>query len=110
MVAEERAAEQEERGRAEPGEAEAGRRLPVTGVALLWQPEVVRDYLRLLDQSSNPDTLEGCAGAVQNLAACYWQVGTFYHNVYWLIIHRVSRLTGSVRFDMMNYFHGEPFE
>lgn len=46
---------------------------PATGISLLWQPEVVRDYLKLLDQSSNPDTLEGCAGAVQNLAACYWQ-------------------------------------
>uniref|UniRef100_A0A915HUE6 Fibronectin type-III domain-containing protein n=1 Tax=Romanomermis culicivorax TaxID=13658 RepID=A0A915HUE6_ROMCU len=46
---------------------------PATGISLLWQPEVVRDYLKLLDQSSNPDTLEGSAGAIQNLAACYWQ-------------------------------------
>lgn len=43
-------------------------------MALLWQPEVVKMYLKVLQESSNPETLEAAAGAVQNLAACYWQV------------------------------------
>ncbi len=30
-------------------------------------------YLNLLRSSSNADTLEAAAGALQNLAACYWQ-------------------------------------
>lgn len=47
---------------------------PATGIALVWQPEVVLDYLKLLDLSTNPDTLEGSAGTIQNLSACYWQV------------------------------------
>lgn len=40
---------------------------------LLWQPEVVQSYLALLQSCSNPETLEAAAGALQNLAACYWQ-------------------------------------
>ncbi|GAB6022125.1 Catenin delta-2 [Chamberlinius hualienensis] len=40
---------------------------------LLWQPEVVKCYLDLLADCSNPETLEAAAGAIQNLAACYWQ-------------------------------------
>ena len=40
---------------------------------LLWQPEVVQSYLSLLHNCSNPETLEAAAGALQNLAACYWQ-------------------------------------
>ena len=40
---------------------------------LLWQPEVVQPYLNLLSNCSNPETLEAAAGAIQNLAACYWQ-------------------------------------
>ncbi|XP_035227216.1 catenin delta-2-like, partial [Stegodyphus dumicola] len=46
---------------------------PVGGMALLWQPEVVQCYLSLLSGCSNPETLEAAAGAIQNLAACYWQ-------------------------------------
>ncbi|XP_059491227.1 splicing regulator ARVCF isoform X6 [Neocloeon triangulifer] len=46
---------------------------PVKGMELLWQPEVVQLYLSLLQSCSNPETLEAAAGAVQNLAACYWQ-------------------------------------
>ncbi|XP_024942623.1 catenin delta-2 isoform X2 [Cephus cinctus] len=46
---------------------------PVKGMELLWQPEVVQSYLRLLQTCSNPETLEAAAGALQNLAACYWQ-------------------------------------
>jgi len=43
-------------------------------VTSLWSVNLVKDYLTLLDQSSNPETLEASAGAIQNLAACYWQV------------------------------------
>ncbi|EAA05214.4 AGAP011273-PA, partial [Anopheles gambiae str. PEST] len=39
----------------------------------LWQPDVVHSYLALLQSCSNPETLEAAAGALQNLAACYWQ-------------------------------------
>lgn len=46
---------------------------PVRGMELLWQPEVVQSYLSLLQTCSNPETLEAAAGALQNLAACYWQ-------------------------------------
>ncbi|UYV69414.1 PKP4, partial [Cordylochernes scorpioides] len=42
------------------------------GMALLWQPEVVQLYLSILSDCSNADTLEAAAGAIQNLAACYW--------------------------------------
>lgn len=46
---------------------------PIRGMELLWQPEVVQAYLALLSNCSNPETLEAAAGAIQNLAACYWQ-------------------------------------
>lgn len=45
----------------------------VGGMALLWQPEIAQCYLALLSECSNPETLEAAAGAMQNLAACYWQ-------------------------------------
>lgn len=43
------------------------------GYEQLWQPDVVQYYLALLQSCSNPETLEAAAGAIQNLAACYWQ-------------------------------------
>lgn len=43
------------------------------GKDLLWQSDVVKPYLALLSGCSNPETLEAAAGAIQNLAACYWQ-------------------------------------
>lgn len=46
---------------------------PCKGYELLWQPDVVHSYLALLQSCSNPETLEAAAGALQNLAACYWQ-------------------------------------
>jgi hypothetical protein len=46
---------------------------PPKGYELLWQPDVVQSYLALLQSCSNPETLEAAAGAIQNLAACYWQ-------------------------------------
>ena len=54
---------------------------PYRGQELLWQPEVVHVYLPLLSDCSNPETLEAAAGAVQNLAACSWQVGVPCHFV-----------------------------
>lgn len=44
-----------------------------SGKDLLWQPDVVKPYLALLSGCSNSETLEAAAGAIQNLAACYWQ-------------------------------------
>ena len=43
---------------------------------MLWQPEAVGVYLPLLSDCSNPETLEAAAGAIQNLAACEWEVRT----------------------------------
>ncbi|XP_068624704.1 catenin delta-2 [Battus philenor] len=43
------------------------------GTEMLWSPEVVPLYMALLQSCSNPETLEAAAGALQNLAACYWQ-------------------------------------
>lgn len=51
----------------------AGNQTKITGRDLLWQSEVVKPYLALLSGCSNPETLEAAAGAIQNLAACYWQ-------------------------------------
>lgn len=45
----------------------------LSGKDLLWQPDVVKPYLALLSGCSNSETLEAAAGAIQNLAACYWQ-------------------------------------
>ncbi|KRY68210.1 Juxtamembrane domain-associated catenin [Trichinella pseudospiralis] len=42
-------------------------------VAPLFKQDTVKLYLKLLQQSTNPDVLEASAGAVQNLCACYWQ-------------------------------------
>ncbi|XP_032807681.2 uncharacterized protein LOC116941114 isoform X2 [Petromyzon marinus] len=43
------------------------------GAELLWHPNVAKPYLALLAECSNPDTLEGSAGALQNLAAGSWK-------------------------------------
>ncbi|XP_065120646.1 splicing regulator ARVCF isoform X2 [Paramisgurnus dabryanus] len=48
------------------------RSLPMRGLELLYQPEVVRLYLSLLKLSQNHNTLEAAAGALQNLAAGHW--------------------------------------
>uniref|UniRef100_A0A8B9I7U5 Catenin delta 2 n=1 Tax=Anser brachyrhynchus TaxID=132585 RepID=A0A8B9I7U5_9AVES len=55
---------------------------PPKGIQMLWHPSIVKPYLTLLSECSNPDTLEGAAGALQNLAAgilpcipiCRWSV------------------------------------
>ncbi|KAG1927558.1 armadillo repeat protein deleted in velo-cardio-facial syndrome [Pimephales promelas] len=48
------------------------RSLPMKGMELLYQPEVVRLYLSLLKLSQNQNTLEAAAGALQNLCAGHW--------------------------------------
>uniref|UniRef100_A0A0R3S475 Fibronectin type III domain protein n=1 Tax=Elaeophora elaphi TaxID=1147741 RepID=A0A0R3S475_9BILA len=45
----------------------------VTGAELLWQPQLVKLYLKLLQEASNPEVLEASAGAIQNLAACHFE-------------------------------------
>lgn len=50
---------------------------PLRGAELLWHPMVVKPYLNLLAESSNPATLEGAAGSLQNLSAGNWKVGLF---------------------------------
>lgn len=47
------------------------------GVEMLWHPSVVKPYLTLLAESSNPATLEGSAGSLQNLSAGNWKVCEF---------------------------------
>uniref|UniRef100_A0A8C0J9N4 Catenin delta 2 n=1 Tax=Chelonoidis abingdonii TaxID=106734 RepID=A0A8C0J9N4_CHEAB len=49
---------------------------PPKGIQMLWHPSIVKPYLTLLSECSNPDTLEGAAGALQNLAAGSWKVWT----------------------------------
>uniref|UniRef100_A0A674CEJ8 Catenin (cadherin-associated protein), delta 2b n=1 Tax=Salmo trutta TaxID=8032 RepID=A0A674CEJ8_SALTR len=47
---------------------------PPKGIQMLWHPTIVKPYLTLLSECSNPDTLEGAAGALQNLAAGSWKM------------------------------------
>ncbi|KAM8839248.1 catenin delta-2b isoform 3-T3 [Synchiropus picturatus] len=46
---------------------------PPKGIQVLWHPTIVKPYLTLLSECSNSDTLEGAAGALQNLAAGSWK-------------------------------------
>lgn len=48
------------------------------GAEMLWHPSVVKPYLTLLAESSNPATLEGAAGSLQNLSAGNWKVKQRY--------------------------------
>ncbi|XP_028837153.1 armadillo repeat protein deleted in velo-cardio-facial syndrome isoform X3 [Denticeps clupeoides] len=48
------------------------RTVPMKGLEVLYQPEVVRLYLSLLKLSQNQNTLEAAAGALQNLSAGHW--------------------------------------
>ncbi|XP_068165290.1 plakophilin-4-like isoform X2 [Antennarius striatus] len=47
------------------------------GAELLWHPMVVKPYLNLLAESSNPATLEGAAGSLQNLSAGNWKFSSY---------------------------------
>uniref|UniRef100_A0A183IX98 Plakophilin 4 n=1 Tax=Soboliphyme baturini TaxID=241478 RepID=A0A183IX98_9BILA len=42
-------------------------------VLLLFAIETIKNYLLLLQNSTNPEVLEASAGAIQNLAACEWE-------------------------------------
>jgi hypothetical protein len=46
---------------------------PAKGACLLWTQELIQVYGSLLKNSSNGATLEAAAGAIQNLAACFWE-------------------------------------
>lgn len=61
---------------------------PPKGVQMLWHPTIVKPYLTLLSECSNPDTLEGAAGALQNLAAGSWKViiNNYYLGIITIII------------------------
>ncbi|XP_039613381.1 plakophilin-4 isoform X1 [Polypterus senegalus] len=50
---------------------------PPKGVEMLWHPSVVKPYLTLLAESSNPATLEGSAGSLQNLSAGNWKFAAY---------------------------------
>ncbi|XP_016524204.1 plakophilin-4-like [Poecilia formosa] len=47
------------------------------GAEMLWHPSVVKPYLTLLSESSNPATLEGSAGSLQNLSAGNWKFAAY---------------------------------
>ncbi|XP_019910350.1 plakophilin-4 isoform X2 [Esox lucius] len=47
------------------------------GAEMLWHPAVVKPYLMLLAESSNPATLEGSAGSLQNLSAGNWKFAAY---------------------------------
>ncbi|XP_055361248.1 plakophilin-4-like isoform X2 [Betta splendens] len=47
------------------------------GAEMLWHPAVVKPYLTLLAESSNPATLEGSAGSLQNLSAGNWRFAAY---------------------------------
>ncbi|XP_046713326.1 plakophilin-4 isoform X1 [Silurus meridionalis] len=47
------------------------------GAEMLWHPSVVKPYLTLLAESSNPATLEGAAGSLQNLSAGSWRFASY---------------------------------
>uniref|UniRef100_A0A8C7Y745 Plakophilin 4 n=1 Tax=Oryzias sinensis TaxID=183150 RepID=A0A8C7Y745_9TELE len=47
------------------------------GAEMLWHPSVVKPYLTLLAESSNPATLEGSAGSLQNLSAGNWKFAAY---------------------------------
>ena len=60
---------------------------PISGVALLWQPEIVFPYLALLEKyTSTPELIEATAGALQNLTACAWKVNG--HNFWFYYYHK----------------------
>uniref|UniRef100_A0A8C2Z3H3 Catenin delta 2 n=1 Tax=Cyclopterus lumpus TaxID=8103 RepID=A0A8C2Z3H3_CYCLU len=66
---------------------------PPKGVQMLWHPTIVKPYLTLLSECSNPDTLEGAAGALQNLAAGSWKVTAgfkMFAKLFWSVYIRAA--------------------
>ncbi|XP_015243679.1 PREDICTED: catenin delta-1 isoform X2 [Cyprinodon variegatus] len=54
---------------------------PAKGYELLFQPEVVNIYTKLLTESSNLTVLEASAGAIQNLCAGHWTYGRYIRSL-----------------------------
>ncbi|XP_056148702.1 catenin delta-2b isoform X2 [Lampris incognitus] len=63
---------------------------PPKGIQMLWHPTIVKPYLTLLSECSNPDTLEGAAGALQNLAAGSWKVKPQHLLCFWSVYIRAA--------------------
>uniref|UniRef100_A0A8C9VLW3 Catenin delta 2 n=1 Tax=Scleropages formosus TaxID=113540 RepID=A0A8C9VLW3_SCLFO len=63
---------------------------PPKGIQMLWHPSIVKPYLTLLSECSNADTLEGAAGALQNLAAGSWKVGPTVGLDHWSVYIRAA--------------------
>ncbi|XP_039999754.1 catenin delta-2b isoform X2 [Xiphias gladius] len=63
---------------------------PPKGIQMLWHPTIVKPYLTLLSECSNPDTLEGAAGALQNLAAGSWKVNPSLCPAQWSVYIRAA--------------------
>lgn len=69
------------------------------GAEMLWHPSVVKPYLTLLAESSNPATLEGAAGSLQNLSAGTWRVGCL-----WSLYHKLNYTATVLRIEL-NYMN-----
>ncbi|XP_039766553.1 catenin delta-2 isoform X6 [Ornithorhynchus anatinus] len=63
---------------------------PPKGIQMLWHPSIVKPYLTLLSECSNPDTLEGAAGALQNLAAGSWKCPSYSVFLQWSVYIRAA--------------------
>ena len=46
--------------------------------ALLWQPQIVYTYLKLIESFNNAKIKESACGAINSLAECSWKVHTYY--------------------------------
>uniref|UniRef100_A0A667X2J8 Catenin (cadherin-associated protein), delta 2b n=1 Tax=Myripristis murdjan TaxID=586833 RepID=A0A667X2J8_9TELE len=68
---------------------------PPKGIQMLWHPTIVKPYLTLLSECSNPDTLEGAAGALQNLAAGSWKSSILLSEE--IILHLLSQWSVYIR-------------
>lgn len=68
---------------------------PPKGIQMLWHPSIVKPYLTLLSECSNADTLEGAAGALQNLAAGSWKVWLvrYHKKEIWDYEHNLKKVT-----------------
>ena len=69
---------------------------PPKGIQMLWHPTIVKPYLTLLSECSNPDTLEGAAGALQNLAAGSWKVRAQVCG--WIIVILKGMFTSALKY------------
>jgi len=70
-------------------------RLPGRATCALWHADIVRVYLPVLKDCTNPDTLEAAAGAIQNLSAGDWKVSHPYSLSLFGCWHRTAGIEGS---------------